>query len=256
MATADSERYDIYFAGECLEGRAVDDVRAAIGKLFKADDATLERLFSGQRQRIKRDCDKATALRYQKAIATAGGRAIVVPGAATATASEPATTVGDSAASEPATAAPEGSSDALSLAPAGSDVLRPEERAQTPSVDVDLSHLTVAEAGGDLGPKETAPPPPVPTPDFEVAATGADLGVPASEPSDAPPDTSAIELAPGEFDLSDCIPEPAPAPDVNLDHLSVADSGSDLLREDERRRDSTPAPDTSHLQLEQPDENS
>ncbi|MDP5072133.1 MAG: hypothetical protein NWQ45_14645, partial [Congregibacter sp.] len=77
MATEHHERYDIAFGGECLEGHDPLAVREALGALFKADEATLDRLFSGTRQRIKRNCDKATALKYQKSLAAAGAKAIV-----------------------------------------------------------------------------------------------------------------------------------------------------------------------------------
>ncbi|PID55184.1 MAG: hypothetical protein CR978_00310 [Gammaproteobacteria bacterium] len=71
------ERYDIYFRGELLEGMELASARSALGKLFKASDATLDKLFSGKLQAIKRNCDKPTALKYQNAMRKAGVRAVV-----------------------------------------------------------------------------------------------------------------------------------------------------------------------------------
>ena len=67
-------QYDIYFAWEMLDGHEPAAVRAGLGKLFKADDATLDKLFSGKRLLIKRGCDKATALKYKQAMEKAGAR--------------------------------------------------------------------------------------------------------------------------------------------------------------------------------------
>jgi hypothetical protein len=81
MANDAEQRFNIEFAGECLEGHSPEAVRAGLAALFKADAAALERLFSGKRQRIKRDCDKATALKYQKAMTGVGARAIITASA-------------------------------------------------------------------------------------------------------------------------------------------------------------------------------
>ena len=56
-----SERYDICFSGQVLEGHDAETVRDRLAKLFKADRATLDKLFSGKTQIIKRGCDKTTA---------------------------------------------------------------------------------------------------------------------------------------------------------------------------------------------------
>lgn len=257
MTDADSKRYDIYFAGECLDGHTAADVRAAIGKLFKAEGDTLEQLFSGQRQRIKRDCDRATAVRYQKAMANVGARAIVTNAAAPAapSAEQAAATAPSQAADaeSPPQEAAEDTAD-MSLAPAGSDVLRPEERASIEPASIDVAHISVADAGEDLSIEPIEAVPPVEAPDLEVEDLGVDLDqTPLPEPA-AAPDTSAIDLAPADYDLSDCAPPTAPAPDVDLDTLSLADTGSDLLSESERQKPQANAPDTSHLALDPSDD--
>ena len=67
-------RYSIYFAGELLDGHDRATVRAGLAKLFNADEATLDKLFSGKAQMIKRGCDKATALKYKQAMERAGAQ--------------------------------------------------------------------------------------------------------------------------------------------------------------------------------------
>ena len=73
-------RYNIYYAGTVLEGHDIASVRQQLGRLFKADDVTLDKLFSGQPQMIKRDCDKATALKYQEAMKKAGAKPLIFHG--------------------------------------------------------------------------------------------------------------------------------------------------------------------------------
>ena len=215
MSSADSERYDIFFAGQCLEGRDPQAVRAALGRLFKADEPTLDRLFCGQRQRIKGGCDAATANKYRQALAAAGARVSIAPAsggvAAAAAAASPA-------ASSPPAAAP------------------------------DSGRLTLADVGERLGPA-TAEVAALTPPDFDLAEVGADLGPPPSPPPPAP-DTSGLSLAREGGDLSDCAPEPAPAPALDLSHMALAEAGSDLLSEAERQRPQAVAPDTAHLSLE------
>ena len=43
------QQFEIAFSGEILPGAQLEQVKAAIARLFQADDALLARLFSGQR---------------------------------------------------------------------------------------------------------------------------------------------------------------------------------------------------------------
>ena len=71
------DRYNVYFAGQLLDGWQLADVRENLGKLFNADQHTLDKLFSGKTQLLKRDCDKATALKYKQAMERAGASPLV-----------------------------------------------------------------------------------------------------------------------------------------------------------------------------------
>ena len=210
MSSADSERYDIFFAGQCLEGRDPQAVRAALGRLFKADEPTLDRLFCGQRQRIKGECDAATANKYRQALTAAGAK--------------------------------------VSIAPASGRVAAAAAASSPPAAAPDSGRLTLADVGERLGPA-SADVAALTPPDFDLAEVGADLGPPPPPPPPAP-DTSGLSLAREGGDLSDCAPEPAPAPALDLSHMELAKAGSDLLSEAERQRPRAVAPDTAHLSLE------
>lgn len=223
MSSTDSERYDIFFAGQCLQGHDPQAVRAALGRLFKADDPTLDRLFCGQRQRIKGGCDAATANKYRQALTAAGAKVSIAPASARVA---PAAAAASADASSPPTAA-----------------------ASSPPADApDSGRLTLADAGERLGPA-SADVAALTPPDFDLAEVGANLGPPPSPPPPAP-DTSGLSLAREGGDLSDCAPEPAPAPALDLSHMELAEAGSDLLSEAERQRPQVAAPDTAHLSLE------
>jgi hypothetical protein len=54
------ERFNIYFDGQVIAGHDVGSVREKLAKVFNADQSTLDKLFSGKLQLIKRGCDQAT----------------------------------------------------------------------------------------------------------------------------------------------------------------------------------------------------
>lgn len=245
MSDAGNELFDVYFAGECLDGHDPGAVRAALGKLFKADDATLDRLFSGSRQVVKRGCDRATALTYQKALTGAGAKPVITRAAAPG---KP-----DSPSAEPATAAaptPAPSAVEFDVAPPGSDVLRAEERQTIETADIDTGHLSVADTGSDLSERSEPVAPAAVAPDLDIAEAGAVLAPQDPAPIPAAPDISDLELSPPGHSLEDCAPAPASTPDLALDHLDLAPEGTDLLTEAERQPSQGTAPDTSHLQLQ------
>ena len=70
-------RYNVYFAGQLLEGQELSTVRDNLANVFNADQQTLDKLFSGKAQLLKRDCDKATALKYKQAMERAGALPVI-----------------------------------------------------------------------------------------------------------------------------------------------------------------------------------
>lgn len=222
------ETYNIYFSGDIADGESLEDVRRKIGALFNARDATLDKLFSGRTQLIKRNCSQDEALKYKAAMQRAGALATITPAD---TAAKPAGDASEKASREPTAApvaagTPAHDTAPLSLAPAGTDVLLPAERHEIAQRDMDLSAFTVAPMGERLGaPAADAPP---------------------------PPDTSHISAA----DIGDALPTlaaPAPPPPPDTSALTLAEAATDLLEERYRNHDIPPPPETDHLSMELPD---
>jgi hypothetical protein len=222
-------RYDVMFAGELREGQDEATVRRNFARLFKAGDATLDKLFSGKPQLLKRDCDAAVAQKYREAMQSAGGKPIIREVRAT---------------DQPA-------SSGLTLAPAGSDVLRPEER-QPEASAIPAPDLDVAAVGSRLAePREPAPQ----APDTSHITLGtAGERIPNLERSTAvaPIADSGLTLADPGSDLRDGQAQPPAPHDVDVSAISLAPPGADVLEAQYRKRDTAQAPDTSTISLADP----
>jgi len=145
--------YDIYFSGKLLPGSEPDQARQAVARIFAADQAMLERLFSGTPIRVKSAVDQETAIKYRVAFREAGALVEIRPCTATAPratpeASRPATMTllppmtGSLAEYAPRiTPARIPNNSALQLAPVGAPIdLEPSP----PPVDIDTTELTLA----------------------------------------------------------------------------------------------------------------
>lgn len=260
MSTERQKQYDIFFAGETLDGHDPETVRASLGRLFKADSATLDKLFSGARQRIKKSCDQATAVKFQKALHAAGAKVEVRlldsesddthAGSQAPAPQSPSVRAPEARVEVAPTTHTSGSDPDFGLAPVGADVLRPEERREQAPASIDLSHLSLGELGERLAPEDAGAQPNVPEPHFDLAEVGsnlADISVKTPPPA---PDVAYINLAPPDHDLSDCSTRDAGDAAISTDHLSVAETGSELLTASERHTEAHPAPDTSHITLD------
>jgi hypothetical protein len=221
------ERYNIYFAGVVLEGHDIAQVRLKLGKLFNADDLTLDKLFSGSAQMIKRNCDKSTALKYQQAMKKVGAKPVIR-----------------------AVEAAEQNTPDFDLAPVGADVLRPEERPETEALEIDTSALSLADTGERLSELTPAAPAAPDTDHLSMGDVGEDIPNLDNGPPPPPPDTTGIALSPEGSDYSDCAPEPSGGPDLDLSSLQLADQGADMLDEQYKKEDKPVVPATDHLSLE------
>lgn len=160
-----AELFNVYFRAELTPGADPAAVRSRLAALFKADEATLDRLFSGRQQLIRRNCSAQDAERYRSAMQRAGAIALVQPAVGASQASAPA------ANPSPTQSAP--SSDGLSLAEPGA-LLGPPPAPAPPAPDT--SHLSLAEAGEPIpGLDRPAPPPPPDTSSLALAPAGADV---------------------------------------------------------------------------------
>lgn len=246
-----SDSYKLVFRGEVLEGQHPAVVRKRLGAAASFSDDQLNKLFSGQPVVVKRVADTATAARLQGLFKNAGARLRVLPVDEEAPAAAPAGTPSEAppAAAPGSPASQDGAPGTFELLPAGSDVLREDERPVQPVREVDtgdlalekarfvaeepqpaapapdVSGITVADVGVDLSVERTAPEVTVATPSFEVAEVGADLA-PRAVPPAAPVDFAQLnfEVAPAGTELGQVkLTEAPPAPDTS--HLSLAPEG-------------------------------
>jgi len=186
------ELFEVAFSGQIVDGADLQQVKAKVGAMFKADETKLAHLFSGKRMVIKKNIDQATANKYKMALTKAGAVCEIkslsaplenistqpvankprpapnpeaaAPQAPAAAARETPVISGDIPAA-PQTAPLGVTADDISdlpanLAPLGSDMQ--DEIREVAEPVLDLSGLDVAPAGSDLGQlkKDDAPPPP------------------------------------------------------------------------------------------------
>ncbi len=267
-------RYNVYFAGQLLEGQELATVREKLAKLFNADQQTLDKLFSGKAQLLKRDCDKATALKYKQSMERAGAQPLIKAsqGAATGPAPTPAPTKTLSAAeriaalaaaadessyrsdasapttdqAEPQATNPEG----MNLAPAGADVLREEERPKPVTREVDTAGLEVDTAAQRLSEEPPAPPAAPDTSHLHMGAVGEMIPNLPSDQAPLTPNIEAIDLAPQGTDFTDCAAPEAETPTLDLSGMDLAPTGTDVLEEKYRKHEQAVAPSTDHISLE------
>ena len=229
--------FDVCYAGELLEGQDLQSVRPRLQKLFNANPETLDKLFSGKPQILKRRCDEATALKYQQAMAKAGAKALIRP-----------------ANNHKPTAIPKGTKPSaaagLVLTPPGSDVLRPDERAAPITADIDTSSLDIAQVDFTVSNAQTDTSAAPDTSHLSLADVGDDIPNLTANEAVSPPDTSGISLSPEGTDFSDCSPPPPAAPTVDLSGIKLAPAGADVLEQQYKKTDEGTAPDTSHISLD------
>lgn len=257
----DQPLYDIYFTGQLVDGTDTATARANLATLFKTTPDNVAKLFNGKPQPLKRGVDKAGALKYKAALHKAGllvafkthqqsrpdNEATIPaepqPDQNTGSNPGPVTTPITAAASS------EQEQTDWSLAPAGSDVLRENERQQITPVEVDTSQIKMVSAFMDLEPDPIELPPAPDTSHITVAASGEDLLVDKPQAPPAPPlDLDAITLAPAGTELEQLHDELPPVnPDTSA--LSIAAAGVDIL-EGQTKTEPPPAPNTDHISVD------
>ncbi len=164
------QTFEVVFSGQTLPGAEPQQVRQGLQRLFKASDAVLEQFFSGRRIVVKRDLDAAGAEKYRLAFEQAGALLEVVM---VEEAGQPVVTgTSASAPVQPAASGTDGTGRAramlnvvprdeymaafthvqapdFGLAAAGEDLL--VEKPQQQVVEVDVSGISLAPSGSDLG---------------------------------------------------------------------------------------------------------
>ena len=189
------ELFEVVFLGQIVEGSDPEQVKAKVGKMFKADAGKLATLFSGNRVGIKKNINRATATKYKAALFQAGAICEVNPMSAGAPAATPAAAPTPPPPPKPKSAPPPDIS--IETGEWG-------EVAPPPQVDplgitgdqIDALDATLAPTGSVVQSKiEEVPEPQFDLAEFEVAPVGSELGSGKKEPEPPPPDTSGITMA-------------------------------------------------------------
>jgi hypothetical protein len=188
--------FEVTFSGQISEGANLDEVKARVGKMFKADDAKLAQLFSGKRIVIKKNIDQATAAKYKTALNRAGAECEVnLPGGEASSASLAAATPAAAPAAPEAAATPpsteyETAYDGEAEPPPQTDPL-----GITGDQIEDLA-VSVAPVGSELLDAHVEPEEPdIDITGFDIAPVGSELSTAKKEPDPPPPDTSGITMA-------------------------------------------------------------
>ena len=238
----DQERYDIYFTGKIAEGVSEQAARQNLADLFNTSVDKIARLFNGKPQLLKRGMDKASTVKYKQAFEGAG---LVIAFKKIAVTAPPPMTkaaVADENVQNP------GIAGALTLAPAGSDVLRAEERRQVAAVDIDTSNIKLASAFMTTAETKQAAPAAPDTSHISVAETGADLL--AEKPAAPAPlefNFDDISVAPAGSDMQQ-LHEDLPLPELDISGITLAEPGADILP-DKPQQPAPVTPNIDHLSL-------
>lgn len=189
--------FDIIFRGDIVFGQPIDDVKARLAQLFKADTTKIDSLFTGRPIPLKRGLDLTSAHKYRDALLNVGALVDVAP------ASEHVHTQSRAA---PKTiqhpASPESivKSSQWTLAPVGSHLLQPAERAPVKPLYIDTSEYVLKPEGGYLlepSERHSIVTPSVIAPDLDVAEVGAIL-----VRADERPELPVVEIDVGDWDIA------------------------------------------------------
>lgn len=205
-----ADRFDIYFNGELLPDHPPDEVRAALARLFRADEAKLDRLFSGVPVRIKRDVDADTATRYRAKLRAVGALIDIKPRRTSPNAAA------NHAPSRPAAPSPPAPEESV---PATARFELPDGPATCPARFEVPDEPDTGPARFEVPDEPDAGPARFDVPD-EPAVAAARFGA---------SDATGLELLPARTgSLEDCAPPPAPPPAVQIEGMSLADAGQVL----------------------------
>ena len=255
--------FNIVFRGEIVLGANEAAVKANVAKLFKASEQVLARLFSGEEIAIKKNVDKAGAMKYRALMKQAGAICYAVE-----LGEELATAAAKPKPSAPAASAPNNSrqvnkptpvnKDAAasqsisqeqgwSLAPAGSILVQSSEIS---GIEIpDIEGITMAEVGVDIVEHQASPKfePRSGLLDISLAPVGSDVADPVEKISVSIPDVSNIDLAPVGSDVADPVDHQYPEP-PDVSGIDLAPPGSDVANPSPRVPE--PTVDISHITLE------
>lgn len=205
-------RYDIYFRGESLNQQDVVSLKRQFARLFKLDGAKTEHFFSGKVVALRKNIDRASAIKFKQTLETIGAKVYVKQA--------------ENTQAQPAAEVAKATADAkqFEVLPVGSDVLKENERSPHQAKEIDLSHLQLSSAATLNDSKSINTPPAPDVSHITTAEVGADV-------------------------LEGYYTETLPLPQPDISHLSLAQANSVLLESKSVEKAQTP--DVSHIRLEE-----
>ena len=166
--------YEIVFSGQLVPGAQLERVQANLGKLFHSDAQQLQLLFSGRRLVLKNNLDVEAAQKYRSTLERAGALVEVLE-----------------------MQSPKETLQAHSAATKSSDRLQvtPRDVYMAAFVAVDAPNLEVCEVGSDMQDPKPAPvAPALDLSQLSLAPAGSELGQLPKAQAGPVPNTSHISL--------------------------------------------------------------
>lgn len=186
--------YQVIFRGKLLTGFSAETVSENVAKLFRTEPSRVAAMLKQSKLVLKTGINKATAQQYQEALRQAGMMVAVM-------ADEPSGAATPAAAAVAATAAVVTSEIAASASGETAESEAPlDSKPAAPKVEIDTSHLSLAEVGAVIGelPRNPHPAPVVVPANLSLAAPGV-LLIEAKPVPKREVDTSALSLEPAKI---------------------------------------------------------
>lgn len=190
------QQFEIAFSGQILPGAQLEEVKAAIARMFQADATLLARLFSGQRVVIKKDLDAAGVAKYQGAFQRAGAVLEVLDISAPIIEEiTPGLPVEEPAVPAPSAPTPTPQSPPTDSAKPKMLQITPRDEYMAAFSDVQAPDFGIAPVGDDLQPTPVEKPAPqLDLSGISLAPIGCDMGELPRAKAIIPPDISHIKL--------------------------------------------------------------
>lgn len=232
------DTYSVIFRGDIVIGKNLPEVKQKLKKIFKVDDARIDKLFTGKPVSLKTNLSVSEAEKYQ-AVLQQAGIVVSIESAAEkkdkpiphdkkdhkATVSENNTPTKDNSKH----IADQSDNDEWKLAPLGSLLVDKKQTKPKKIREVNTDHLAVMAQEGNL------------IKDDERTATPAAV---------VDVDVLDWELTPyGESLLKEAELKKTVVPAINIDSLSLAKQEGDLLKEAEKAKPKIINIDTEHLKI-------
>ena len=185
-------RFHIVFSWKLVGGADLSTAKSNLARLFKMDDAWVEKLFSGQPVVIKKDADQATAMKFRALMKQAGAECEVRPVSGEAAQPAPAPESAQKKSAARVEFSPSAGQD--SMADKSTGDLETVGTIRTGGTGFSGA-FSVADVGADMDDADHAPPPPAPdVSHLSMAAPGESLGQQTEVVPPVQPDISHLSL--------------------------------------------------------------